>query len=292
LVVVGIIGLLVGMLMPAVQMVREAARRTSCLNNLKQLGLAIHNFEGSHSRIPPSRGADDFLTWPVYLMPYLEQQNLADQLDLRLKYKHQDVEAIQTPVSTMLCPTRSLRSSSLSNRETKGYPVGAVGDYAGNAGSPRYFPLVWGLFKQPVDGVFNSGFADENRVVGERLPGGGRGRYGFNSITDGTSNTIFLGEKYVSIYGAQEPGGWGDGSIYLGDEPATFMRLGGIGFGLAQSEDLSLSPGVHPIFGSSHVAVVNFTMGDASVHAYAQGLDETTLDRLCSRDDGEIVVVD
>ena len=71
LVVIAIIGILVGMLLPAVQAVRETARRTTCLNNLKQLGLSIHSFESAQQRIPASRAADGFMTWPTALMPFL-----------------------------------------------------------------------------------------------------------------------------------------------------------------------------------------------------------------------------
>ena len=290
LVVIAIIGILVGMLMPAVQMVRESARRVSCSNHLRQLGLAIHNFEGSYQRLPPSRGADAFLTWPVYLMPYLENQGLYDRLDVRLKYHHQDSDAVRQIMPMMFCPSRNRTYPYVSRRETKGQHVGACGDYAGNAGTSQFFPNdVWAKFNLPVDGVMNSGFAKDNEVVNEQLLGGGQGRYGMSQIVDGTSNTIFLGEKYVSTYGLQEPEGWGDGSIYNGDEPETFMRLGGYGMGLAQRESLDLSPGEIPIFGSSHSQLVNFVLGDTSVQSYSVRLDDETLFRLCSRKDGKVV---
>ena len=68
LVVVAIIGVLVVILLPAVQVVRESVRRTQCLNNLKQIGLAVQNYDGAHRQIPPSRPADRFLAWPVSLL--------------------------------------------------------------------------------------------------------------------------------------------------------------------------------------------------------------------------------
>ncbi len=290
LVVIAIIGILVGMLLPAVQMVRESARRITCRNNLRQLGLAIQNFEASTEEIPPARGADEFLAWPVYLMPYLEQQNLYDRLDVRIKYKYQDPEAVKKIVPAMLCPSRNRTYANISLGESKGYQVGAVGDYAGNAGTSQYFPNdVWALFHQHVDGVFNSGFAKDNLVIDEQMPGGGRGRYGLQHVKDGLSNTLFVGEKYVSIYGFNHPSGWGDSSIYNGDDPETFIRLGGYGMGLASGEALNLSPGEIPVFGSAHVAVVNFVHGDASVHAVNNKIDQESLFRLCSRIDGEIV---
>ena len=291
LVVIAIIGILVSMTMPAVQMVREAARRAACQNHLHQIGLATLNYESSRFLYPPSRAADEFLAWPVYLMPYVEMGNTYDRLDLSNKYQFQDPDVVIKPMPVMLCPSRQ-RSQNVSNNETRG-PVGAIGDYAGNAGTPRYFPFdVWAKFVDPVDGVFNSGFADQNRVVNGKLVGPERGRYGQKDIIDGTSNTIFIGEKYVSTYGELEPHGWGDGSIYNGDEPETFMRIGGYAMGLAASRTIDLSPGEYPIFGSGHASVVNFVFGDGSVHSLAISTDEETLYRLCSRKDGLTVTLD
>ena len=106
LVSIAIIGVLIGMLLPAVQTVREAARRTRCLNNLNQIGLATLHYEGSISRFPPSRPADGFLTWPVLLMQYMEQQNLARLFDLKSPYSAQDPDVIAESVPVMLCPSR------------------------------------------------------------------------------------------------------------------------------------------------------------------------------------------
>lgn len=291
LVVIAIIGILVSMALPAVQMVREAARRTSCQNNLHQIGLATHNYETIKHFYPPSRAADKFLAWPVYLMPYVEMGNLYDRIELKKKYQHQDPEVVRMSMPVMLCPSRP-RSKNVSNRESNG-PVGAIGDYAGNAGTPRYFPFdVWAKFQDPVDGVFNSGFARQNKVVKEELVGPERGRYGHRDITDGTSNTIFIGEKYVSTYGELEPGGWGDSSIYNGDEPENSMRIGGFAMGLATSRTIVLSPGEYPIFGSGHASVVNFVFGDGSVHPLAINTDEETLYRLCARNDGLSVAIE
>ena len=81
LVVIAIIGVLVALLLPAVQSAREAARRMSCSNNLKQLSLALHNYEDTHKTLPPAGIDSNQMSWTVLLLPYFEQQNLYDKFN-------------------------------------------------------------------------------------------------------------------------------------------------------------------------------------------------------------------
>ncbi|HMP79107.1 MAG TPA: DUF1559 domain-containing protein [Pirellulaceae bacterium] len=289
LVVIAIIGILVGLLLPAVQMVREAARRTECLNNVKQLGIAVTHYHDVRRRIPPSRPADEFLTWPVFIAPYLEANNFYDRVDIRGRYSTQDPEVMQFAIPSMLCGSRR-SPGELSQFESGGEAVGSVGDYAGNAGTTEFLANDdWAQFDVDVDGVFNSGWAHDHPINGlGRLVGGEKGRYRFQDILDGLSNTIFIGEKAVSLDHMGHPGGWGDGCIYNGNEPGTSMRLGGIGMPLTTKKTLDPpGPGTTPMFGSYHPGVVNFLFGDGRVTSIPVTIDEETMRRLCSRRDNQ-----
>src|SRR5262245_30202090 len=137
LVVIAIIGVLIALLLPAVQKVREAANRIKCANNLKQLGLACHNFHDSYGFLPPTRigrvtptapnSADkSYMTWAVLILPYLEQDNLYKQFNLKLPYSLQAPAAVANNVKTYFCPSHPDGGSKLSTD----VPPGGLSDYA------------------------------------------------------------------------------------------------------------------------------------------------------------------
>jgi prepilin-type N-terminal cleavage/methylation domain-containing protein len=111
LVVIAIIALLIGLLLPAVQQAREAAHRASCLNNLKQIALAMHNYELSNKQLPPRCVRYDGATWAVLILPFVEERNLYNRWDLSRSYYDQSDEARLTSVPIYFCPSRRLRSS-------------------------------------------------------------------------------------------------------------------------------------------------------------------------------------
>ncbi|MDB4766450.1 DUF1559 domain-containing protein [bacterium] len=196
LVVIAIIGILIGMLLPAVQQVREAARRTQCANNMRQIGLALFNYESAHMKFPsagqakdPDTGANVFFTnrgnietfgdaapsVQAYILPFIEQNAVANLFDLKYRYDIDPTagpattnqQAAQTSIPGYVCPSTS-RSSFV---DSQGYgftdysaPVTLKPNFEG-LGNPRYKCVLNG---------------DSQRRIG--------------SITDGTSNTIAMAE--------------------------------------------------------------------------------------------------
>jgi prepilin-type N-terminal cleavage/methylation domain-containing protein len=140
LVVIAIISMLMGLLMPAVQKAREAANRISCANNLKQLGLAMHHYENVYEVLPPSRLKPGYATWAVLILPFIEQDNLFYQWNLKHTYYEQNDVARLTSLRLYFCPSRRTASSdpeasifgdtpSWDNGQSPDVP-GALGDYA------------------------------------------------------------------------------------------------------------------------------------------------------------------
>jgi prepilin-type N-terminal cleavage/methylation domain-containing protein len=137
-VVIAISALLLGLLLPALQHIRESAARTVCANNLKQIALAMRLYEQEHRCLPPSRTCNQSATWAVLILPYLEQKDLYRSWDLARSYYQQLPVAQQTALSIYFCPSRRLPYDSLSvsgdqpqigDNLGANYP-GALGDYA------------------------------------------------------------------------------------------------------------------------------------------------------------------
>lgn len=175
LVVIAIIGVLVALLLPAVQAAREAARRSSCSNNLKQIGLSLHNFHDTMGMFPPSGqypvGVSGVTSWSVQarLLPFLEQSNLNNLINFNLPYSSQ-VQVAKTRVPVYQCPSDP--------NATRERPDGAI----------THFPLCYGV-NSGVWFVFNP--TNQSGGDGIAYP---NSQLGFSSVTDGTSNTIAFAE--------------------------------------------------------------------------------------------------
>lgn len=288
LVVIAIIGVLVALLLPAVQAAREAARRTQCSNNLKQMGLACQNFSDTFQHLPASRIWDHWATWAVQILPYMEQKNLYDQWNMQDQYYNQTKAARETSVAGYFCPSRrrSPQVSTSGDKADNGTPTsnetpGACSDYAGSSGdfSWRGVPGGW------LDGTMANGVIITGEYTSKpsaTIITQWRGRVRLSSITDGLSNTFLIGEKQVPL--GQFTKGVGDGSVYNGDHEWNYSRVAGPGFGITRSpQDTTQWKNA---FGSYHPSVCQFVFVDGSVHMIRQNIDTTTLSRLSVRDDG------
>src|SRR5262245_7666149 len=274
LVVTAIIPGLIGLLLPAVQKVRDAAARTQCSNNLKQMGLAIHNFHGANNKLPPARIADQYATWSVMLLPYIEQDNLYKTWDLTQKYYAQTTFDVTAQVSIYLCPTRrSAPQIGTLPEDVATGKMGSLGDYA-TAGSDNT--------NDPVTAYDLAG-ATGSIILGIRNGTQWDSRTRFGSVSDGLSNTVFIGEKHIQLgkIGAVK----GDRTIWNGDSIDVISRAGGPGLGLVGD----LNTATNQRFGSYHPGLCQFVYGDGSVHALRVTVPEATLSLLVARDDGQVI---
>lgn len=288
LVVMAIIGVLVALLLPAVQQSREAARRSQCTNHLKQIGLAIHNFEQSQQTLPSSRLGPQHATWFVQILQNMEQENLYNSWNLSNSYYLQQPLARLTHVEAFSCPSRrgemlstQFEISSTGIPDTQQYP-GALGDYAANggqfAGAIVDNPLCNGALCQAEATVTNGQVVQTKPQTRLR------------DVTDGTSHTFLVGEKHVpkDKYGQSGPS-WGDGAIFNGDFPRNYNRIAGLPkFNLGQGPN-DLSGPWHCKFGSDHPGLCQFVFTDGHVSALKNSVDMNVLNRLAVRNDGGIV---
>jgi prepilin-type N-terminal cleavage/methylation domain-containing protein len=252
LVVIAIISVLIALLLPAVQKVREAADRMQCANNLKQIGLAIHNYHETFDQLPCSRihqaAGGGWATWCVQILPFLEQQNLFQKWDVSRDYYDQLPEAQRTPVRVYYCPSRQ-RPRDLSFKNSKDcrggtfYP-GALTDYACSSGDRHSY----GGYLD--DKMANGAIIVGNATLVRGIVTNWRSRTSLSSLTDGTSNTILIGEKHVrpNMLGRAA----GDFAAYNGgpDVPRNAARCGGPGFPIARNPLSDLDP--ERVFGSYH----------------------------------------
>lgn len=307
LVVITIIGILIALLLPAVQAAREAARQMQCGNNLKQIGLAVHNFHDSHHGLPPCNLTGvGHTTWMVLIFPYMEQRSLLDAFDIeKTVYVAPNLSLITTQIPAYYCPTRRAPSPQQISTGEPNSANGALSDYAINVGdygdsNPRWFQPAYAYgVTFPSDQGSGRGTLTGSGIT--RLYKNWKMPRTFADITDGLSNTLLVGEKHVrpdqmGVCAA------GDGTLYNVDKGwYSVCRLAGqnensalgYSFPLAASPTDPITPawdrsvGYHGVFGSWHPGgVCGFVMVDGSVQKIVPAINITVLGHLANIKDG------
>jgi prepilin-type N-terminal cleavage/methylation domain-containing protein/prepilin-type processing-associated H-X9-DG protein len=295
LVVIAIIAVLIGLLLPAVQKVREAAARMQCSNNLKQLGLGTHNLHDAQGYLPPTwiipnanipspglTGTDGFATWAVVLLPYIEQDNIYKLWNLQYSASRQPAAAYQQQVKTYLCPSRPTPVLSTADFVAAG---AGLSDYACCSGSDQGGGVNANGAIVVADGVGGTDGSGVPIVVRWR------GRLTLLSITDGTSNTIMFGEKHIrpnSLRGKNE-----DRSPF-GGQDNSIRRTAGIDPSDNSQRPLSTfdnqsGTNANQTFGGPHTGVCMFVFCDGSVKPISRTVDINTLTWLARRSDGQVI---
>ncbi|TWU00435.1 hypothetical protein Pla108_13860 [Botrimarina colliarenosi] len=279
LIVISIIGMLLSLLLPAVQSSRESARKVDCLSRSRQLGLAIQQYHGATNELPPSRISDRYLTWAALVLPYLEQQTIYDQMDPMRVFSVQSDQVRLTPIEAFLCPTRSHDSLVSNVRKVPGI----VGDYAAVTST---FLLTGN------DGrYFDGSLIVADSTPHERYPrstlSNWKSRTHFKDITDGTSKTFLLGEGSLWMIQrtALYDGNYNTGA-FLGDDdyPEEYLDIAPriLPHPIAESESQPKA-----CIGSAHPDTVTMTMVDGSVRPVRKDVDIKVLESLVTRAGGE-----
>lgn len=313
LVVIAIIGLLVALLLPAVQSSREAALATRCRNNLRQIGVATNSFIDVYQAYPTARVRfrppdgvpvdfndpddcqKDSLSWLVRILPFLDQMNVAQGWNFAEHFQDHPSELRHQTISTYLCPSR--RSAEQAHAVDNIVPVtfpcgcptglvsvigGATADYGGNQGDPT--PGATGDSTDFFWGGNGNGLIVTSRPDCDSVTPTTNwlDKIGVRHVTDGTSNTILAGEMHIPperLNNVPE-----NGSFYHGYHITSIARIGGPGVPIARHpRDATASVFS---FGSSHSAgTCNFVLADGSVRGISPSISSDTLGRLCNRRD-------
>jgi prepilin-type N-terminal cleavage/methylation domain-containing protein/prepilin-type processing-associated H-X9-DG protein len=273
LVVIAIIAVLIGLLLPAVQKVREAASRMKCTNHLKQIGLALHGYHDTHQRFPFAAGGQ-LLSMFTAILPHVEQDPIARRYDPgRRPSEPPNLEIVSRPLSVYLCPSMPLPAvpPAATNYSSYGACAGSVYAWADTA------PDVYGAF----DGiVFRQAPANPSPV---RL----------TDITDGTASTFLVGELSYSLYdpaaGTRNNGNaaWPMGypSCSFG---TTYAPMNTKVIVTASDPDWRQKTGT-AAFRSEHPGGCNFAFADGSVRFVRDGIDRATYRALSTRARGEVI---
>jgi prepilin-type N-terminal cleavage/methylation domain-containing protein len=279
LVVIAIIAVLIALLLPAVQQAREAARRSQCKNNMKQLGLALHNYHDTSSIFPLNSSysggpAVNNRSGFVGMLPYLDQANIYNQMNMSASgIVAPNLAFTQTPLTVLLCPSDpDALKTNLLGQDAGSSTAMAASDYAFCLGDYTNVSTTTGATQTPQ---YGNGVLTSSRGMFSRGNWSARMR----DVTDGTSNTIALGESIGNWCGWQI--GWGFQSF------ATTAHV--INYQNSVLKN-SASIGTHDNcigFRSQHIGGAHFLLADGAVRFVSENISGVTYNALASRAGGE-----
>ncbi len=317
LVVIAIIGVLVGLLLPAVQAAREAARRMQCSNNLKQIGLSMHNYADAHRKFPPGwlffsptmSGRGDRPNrlpgwgWQTMILPYIEQGNIFNQInfDGTGMSEAPNNQIVNQTFALQHCPSSGDPLHIILGPNTLPIQLGiAASNYLGVAGS-----FVASAYYNQPEGRKNGMMIEDRSMT-------------FGDISDGTSNTLLVGEVSMSGNGRNwgadgflwDPKWYGSiqtrGGLTRADAPESVVRAGEFRMNPPSVVSANVK---RNSFKSRHTGGAQFALADGSVHFVSESIDHTqtgwgpinsgasvwnqvgAFQRLCGRNDGQVVSI-
>jgi prepilin-type N-terminal cleavage/methylation domain-containing protein/prepilin-type processing-associated H-X9-DG protein len=262
LVVLGLIGILIALVLPAIQQARESARRMQCKNNLKQIGAALHNYHDAHNLFPPGWIAPGGWAWSTYLLPFLEQQPLYNSLYVGDNYPPDPGTRNDVSLKIYICPSDRAGSR---NRY-----------YAPNSSK--------GYMKSNYPGIH----AFNDRISND-IYNADRGIFGMASsvsmkgIIDGSSNTFLVGERQMSSRGFT-------GAIWMRAVHTTEDVLFGAAVVGTCGKKVRINDYRSRVIGfsSMHPGGAQFLMADGAVRFISEELENTTYQNLADKDDGNV----
>jgi prepilin-type N-terminal cleavage/methylation domain-containing protein len=294
LVVIAIIAILIALLLPAIQQAREAARRTECRNNLRQIGLGLHNYHDVHGSFPPGwvgatagaghnvEGVNGF-GWATFLLPYIEQSPLYDQFDFRLSIidpggAPSNVSLLKQPLPVYVCASDPKPEAWSIEQE------GSPGTVLAELATSNYVGLFGTV---EIDGCENPPGTPPVTSRGQCVGDGvfyHNSRVKFRDIPDGTSSTIIVGERAtrseVAFYST-----W-SGFIPEGEEAAARI----LGAADHTPNSGNSTSGLHlDDFSSHHPGGAHFVLGDGHVAFINENIDFATFQAIATRRGREVV---
>jgi len=334
LVVIAIIAILISLLLPAVQQAREAARRTQCKNNLKQIGLALHNYHDVHSTFPPgvlqlessnavpdAQKCKNHLAWSTFILPYIDQANLYNLIDTTISWNNEvgvsgatlkrelappvPIHWAENQLSVFIC------ASDVGDGNChEHFKVSRTAEFDTFIGKSNYMGVQSGRDNEKTT-PGRGGAPTPNSLAGIfRYAANKPSKTKIRDITDGTTNTLMVGERDT----LSNPIATHWGGVWAGTVEATFGGGGPLGcradiagslgrimncqpFGVRGSSG-TVAPryagylinGSEPTaFSSRHVGGAQFALGDGSVRFLSENIDEKVGVALCSMAEGEVI---